>query len=798
MVAKTGTKAEALARIRPLVTKSCVLDLAYFSVAEYRANPTAIETRIGTQFGPIPLAVRSSAQSEDSLRQSMAGVFKSVLGVDGADAQALRSAIERVIASYAGSPDDQVLIQPMLSNIAVSGVIMSSELDHGAPYYVINYDDESGRTDSITGGTGVNKTVLVFRHCNDTFMDSERIRRFVGMAREIETLYGSNCLDIEFAMDHGGQLYLLQVRPISVSSRWPAGVEQKIRNSLQYIETFVRDRSNCRRGLLGRRTILGEMPDWNPAEMIGTTPRPLAASLYRELITKSTWRLARERMGYRRLASEELMVMIGGRPFIDVRNSFNSFLPDGLDDEVGEILINAWIDRLDTNPQLHDKVEFEVAHTCLDFVFDTCFAARYPQVLSPEACAHFKERLLDLTRRNVNIGANASLAEALRDVDLLAEEQRRRDLRWANLPDSLDILTQVHDLLDRCTQLGTLPFSVIARHAFIAEALLRSAIAREALSAERVQEFKRSVHTITNDMMRDMRAVCRGRSDLTTFMKRYGHLRPGTYEIMSLRYADRPDLFNQSFLPDGEDEQSEFNLSAPEQQRVNQLLHEARLSHLDGESLLAYAGKAIAGREYAKFVFTRNLSDALEGLAEWGARQGLDREDVSYISLSSILDTTTVPVLDESGSHFKAIVERGRHGVAVASALKLSYIIRGVRDVYVVPLHRSAPNFIGSGRVEGPVVRLDAGTPATVNLTDRIACIENADPGYDWVFTKGIKGLITKFGGANSHMAIRCAEFGLPAAIGCGEQTFERLVAAGAVEINGGNKILRPLCSSGD
>ena len=53
--------------------------------------------------------------------------------------------------------------------------------------------------------------------------------------------------------------------------------------------------------------------------------------------------------------------------------------------------------------------------------------------------------------------------------------------------------------------------------------------------------------------------------------------------------------------------------------------------------------------------------------------------------------------------------------------------------------------------------------------------MENADPGYDFIFNYQIKGLITKFGGANSHMAIRCAEFNLPAAIGCGEQIFESL-----------------------
>ena len=53
--------------------------------------------------------------------------------------------------------------------------------------------------------------------------------------------------------------------------------------------------------------------------------------------------------------------------------------------------------------------------------------------------------------------------------------------------------------------------------------------------------------------------------------------------------------------------------------------------------------------------------------------------------------------------------------------------------------------------------------------------IDNADPGFDWIFIKNPSGLITKYGGMASHMAIRCAELGLPAAIGCGETLFEKL-----------------------
>ena len=61
------------------------------------------------------------------------------------------------------------------------------------------------------------------------------------------------------------------------------------------------------------------------------------------------------------------------------------------------------------------------------------------------------------------------------------------------------------------------------------------------------------------------------------------------------------------------------------------------------------------------------------------------------------------------------------------------------------------------------------------SLNKKIILIENADPGFDWLFNFNIKGLITKFGGANSHMAIRCNELKIPAAIGIGEKIFEEI-----------------------
>jgi phosphoenolpyruvate-protein kinase (PTS system EI component) len=65
-----------------------------------------------------------------------------------------------------------------------------------------------------------------------------------------------------------------------------------------------------------------------------------------------------------------------------------------------------------------------------------------------------------------------------------------------------------------------------------------------------------------------------------------------------------------------------------------------------------------------------------------------------------------------------------------------------------------------------------------------VVIIENADPGYDWIFTKNPAGLITKYGGVASHMAIRCAEIELPAAIGCGEILYDKLVESSKIRLD--------------
>ena len=119
-------------------------------------------------------------------------------------------------------------------------------------------------------------------------------------------------------------------------------------------------------------------------------------------------------------------------------------------------------------------------------------------------------------------------------------------------------------------------------------------------------------------------------------------------------------------------------------------------------------------------------------------------------------------------------------------AIKLPNVIKNKDDIFSFFLEENEPNFITLKRIKSVVV--NEKDILSLNIKGKIICIKSADPGYDYLFSKNIGGLITCYGGANSHMAIRCAELGIPAVIGCGENSFVKYCQEKNLEIDAANK----------
>jgi len=776
-----GTKAETLERLTPHLEKSRVPELMKFRVGDWKsAGRTKILSDIARLFSKVQVIVRSSAFGEDGNLTAQAGTFLSVPDVSPSDAEAVAAAVDEVITSYGKldvneeiSGDNQVIVQEMISEVAVSGVIFTQEITTGAAYYVINYDDESGRTETITAGTGyTNRTLYAFRD-KWRSLTSPRFVKILEAVQEIEQRVGHNFLDIEFALDTHGTVHIFQVRQITTRANWNRRLTIQIRDTLDRLAEGLQDHygDNDMDG-----AILGNMPDWNPAEMIGTTPRPLALSLYRHLITDRAWRIARREMGYSENPGAPLMLSLAGQPYIDVRESFRSFIPANFDEALGRKLVCEWLARLRRHHYLHDKIEFEVAIAELTPDFDIRMAKQMPGMLSNGETKVFRAALRDLTNSWL-CGRVASIDDQLARIETLAK--RRQRLISSMEKPSFQI---VISLLEDAIEFGTIPFSILARHGFIAISMLRGLEARGVLTSEEISRFQQAVPTVAAEFIHDVDRHARGQLTKSELLSRYGHLRPGTYDILSLRYDQRLTEFNV-VVTEAKHRPEPFELHPRQIAEINRLL-QAEGYDIDTDGLLLYCSAAIKGREFAKFAFTRNVSDSLEVIGALGERYDLSREELSYIEFKDFIETFVVMSGRSIEGHLRELSERGSQDHQVTSALRLPFLITSLSDLAIVPLAIEHPNYVTRKRVRGPVAVLSNSSLDAGAIDDKIVAIESADPGYDWIFTRRIQGLITRFGGANSHMAIRCAEFGLPAAIGCGEQIFDRVVNSDMVELN--------------
>ncbi len=787
-------KGRTLEQIRPLLKGATVLDLVRLAVARWHADRKACLAAIRNNLAAPVLIVRSSTAAEDSLTSSQAGHFLSVGGVPRDDDAALAAAIDQVVASYGRSnrvpsDDDEVLVQPFVSGLAASGVLLTRDIDTAAPYFVVSLDGTTGRADAVTSGADARIETHYTSWNADASAPAPAVGKAIELARELMRLTGLDALDIEFALSRDDELYLLQVRPFAVRQAF-ALADDDLLDAVDDSRRFVRVASSPAPFLLGRSTLLGTMTDWNPAEMIGLAPTALALSLYQRLIGDLSWAEARAAIGYRDVRPVPLVVSVGGIPYVDIRASLNSLLPAGLDDAIGAAWIDNCMARLKACPWLHDKLEFDVTLTCLDADVARAMHRLEAAGLTSGDAAHFAAALRALTNRVV-ADAPASISARLGSVMGL-ESARRRLL--AQPGDPIRAFASARALLERCRTDGVVPFAVLARYAFVALALLRSLRAVGALGEDDVESFMRAVPTVAGEFSRDIRAFACGRVPRDVMIARYGHLRPSTYQITSPCYAAAPDLFfatrqGADTLVCEQDPAEPIAILERRAAAVDRALAAAGLE-FDHRQLAGFAAAAISGRERAKFEFTKNLSFALERIAEGGAFLGLDRETMAHLPVETILRLAT-------DGHGKAEISQLRRNASfnekkwrITKALRMPDLILGESSVGSFKYPEGQPNFITRHRVVAPAAVVE-GMPRG-DLSGKIVLIQAADPGFDWIFSYRLAGLVTQFGGVASHMAIRAMEFDLPAAIGCGASLFNQLAKAATIELDCANRKIVP------
>jgi glutamine kinase len=794
-----GTKAQTLERLAPMLEGCTIPASSAFTVGRWRREPDVVLRELASALPAQRLVVRSSSLLEDMFASSNAGKFHSELDVSHAE---LPGAIERVAASYAkggtaSSDSDQVLVQEYVCDARVNGVLFTRVPDDGAPYYVLNDDHADGATDTVTSGSSrTARTMLVGRHAPRaaTQRGPAWQARIFDVAKRVESLVHHDALDIEFAVDHDECIHVLQVRPLA-HDRPQACADADVAIELDEVRGMVASLLGPSAWMLGPRSVLGVMPDWNPAEVIGVCPRPLTLSLYRSVITDGVWARARARLGYRDIGPTPLMYALSGRPYIDVRASLNSFLPAQLDDAIGARMIEAGVERLIAEPSLHDKIEFELLPTCMD--------ADAPRWRSQLGDAGLSAAEVTSTMECVALHTDGMIGVGRLDIDtwcarvatLCSARERFVDASresGASRETGPHAFLCAKRLLDEARELGTSSFAVLARLAFVAVAMVRSLVRVGVIAQDDADHIFASVPTVASEVTSDFARLKSGSMHRDEFLVRHGHLRPGTYDILSPSYAEAPGQYL------GREVQRERvvrraasarpavharDVLMSKQRAVDGALRAAGLK-TSAESLATFVEAAIPAREYAKHEFTKNVSIALAHLARGVERFGLTRDDASFLTIERLLQLAVESPSAAERTELHRVVGLYRKRHAITTTLRLPHLIVRPGDVdgFVIPALR--PNFVTRARAMGPGRELRPGPAPHRGLDGAMVLIENADPGYDWIFSHKIAGLVTKYGGVASHMAIRAAEFRIPAAIGCGDTIFEPLRGAPMIALD--------------
>ncbi len=745
------SKAYWLALVRNTRLSRYVPRFDVIAATDWLQRPDECLTHIQQQFLGAQLAVRSSKHNESAGVPDQAGRYRSFGPVDAENRAALNRAVKSVFDSYGCLHEaDEVLVQVWMGETtATLGVTSADSTPFSGTATLSYYVGES--TSAITAGwTNVQRFWLTANASPPTQWPSA-VRRAFALLAQLESTLKRTALELEIAVDKGGRLRLLQVTP---STRLAAQPSARVASALlekrwARVQGEFERRAQPRDGELGRKPLFGLMPDWNTAELLGEHPRPLAASLFKELIANNVWRRARINLGYRQSAVQPLLGFIAGRPYVDVRASLNSLIPDGLSNAVSRLVIEASIDKLKQRPELHDRVETDLFPTCMGF------ASEWSAQLKDAGLSKAEQRAWRTALIAMETGWQQFSAVAPNSDENALFVQNMLNVTRTERESGADLLRALRLIRGSLA----LSFAMHARLAFVARFQLASLVTADALSQKRLEHILGSV-SVVNSM-----------DGLNT--QETGVLRPATFDIRVQPVGQSVIHANSTHANRAQRAAPSVMFTTQEQRAVARLLEALKLN-VDGNAWLHIALRRIEAREHCKYRLSRAVSNWLSALTQWGQQRELSAEDLSFLRIKNISN-------QHQPDDLLRLIARNRARYTGEGSIKMPLLVANRADIRANTEPALRPTFLGRGRVSGALCVIDRHTVARQIASGVVVLIRAADPGFDWIFAHPFAALVTCYGGPHSHMAIRCAELNVPCVLGCGETVYSALsVATGA------------------
>jgi len=770
------TKAETLKNLSNQLKKSYIEKLFTFNIREWQKSPNKIIKKSQEIFGNQKVVVRSSSLSEDTMDLSGAGIYHSELNVDNNNKEHLKRSIKKVKQSYSKgklSPLDQIIIQKQSKDIIISGVCLTRDLKNNSPYYIINFDDKSTFTDTVTSGL-VGDKIEIIRNIEHKSIPSQWKNLIISI-KEIESLLPNLALDVEFAINKKKEVIIFQVRPLAANSKYPEYDDMKIFDSHKNIKNIYKNEIKNSRH---KEVILSDMGFWNPAELIGDRPTPLAESLFNQILMNNVWNSSLQSLGYSK-SKGCLSIRIGNKPYINLYKSFETLLPKNITTHLKNKLIKYYNQKLKLCPQYHDKLEFEIVLSSFNLNTDNIMKELRNNGFSINETNQIKKSLFNLTNLIFKKYKNI-FREDDKSIQKLINNCKYIKTTKDNWKDNISIILSY---ISKLQKYGTPQFCRAARLAFLGKDFMKSFIDHN-LKFEQDCEIQLSqIKTISSTLQKDLTMI-KNDKDKLRFFKKYGHLRPDTYNINNKRYDQINNLLSKNMTLKSKN--STLSVDSNMKKEINVCLKKLQLD-IDYKAFLAFLSSSIKNREKYKFEYSKVISTILEMIADIGIHIDINREDLAYIDVQTLKILLNDDLNVESAHEIcSSLISSRKQSHKVFNQISLPSLLFNEQDLAIISNHTIIPNFITDQTVESKVINIKK--EETTNITNKIVVIDSADPGYDWIFSYKIRGLVTLYGGLASHMAIRCAEFNIPAAIGCGSLLYNTVNSSEKIILDCKNK----------
>ena len=113
----------------------------------------------------------------------------------------------------------------MVKNISISGVVLTRNLENYNKCININYY-KGNDSSKVTSGAGGSDSILFYE--NKKYKIDKKFKKLVSIVKNLKEKTKNENLDIEFAIDKKGKVYILQVRNLIIPKKKINNYEQII------------------------------------------------------------------------------------------------------------------------------------------------------------------------------------------------------------------------------------------------------------------------------------------------------------------------------------------------------------------------------------------------------------------------------------------------------------------------------------------------------------------------------------------------------------------------------------------